>query len=401
MVHKVKAHVTDIEVTNGYSKVDRDGNCFVDAAANDGRRMHPQDADATNLARKSWVLVQTIGRFLARINLVALEAADDMPAPPDDDNTASVERVARPPRHSTVVEDDRLRCVWCLRTALVGHSIQGECVQASAHRIWKAGDLFICARCGAYSQVRATNIRGKCEGRKTRAGAAALNKVFNDQKHPSSNAPLPEAVLWKCCPDVVITFADDNPDGTLEEWLTESMDKEEVDALELTRLEGIVVPAGPAAFAPEESVPAAPTSVNTSDLLRSMHQIAERFIGDDDLQEYGFHRRSSSDQVDNVFTRAVQPSLSNASSSTEPARSLNAIWEPWLGWRTLTPIVPNFFVASGSALRNRFRMPGHPSGPAPTVRDLFNGSRRASSSAAAVPTPAASDEPFDFDYEPF
>ena len=30
LVYKVKAHVTEIEVTNGYPKIHRDGNCFVD-----------------------------------------------------------------------------------------------------------------------------------------------------------------------------------------------------------------------------------------------------------------------------------------------------------------------------------------------------------------------------------
>ena len=116
--------------------------------------MHPVDAAKTDEARQILIMTTIVAKYLVRVNLEALNAADDVP--PFDRREITKETVARSrpvltPRHAAVPDGKGFRCLWCLKTSPSASRFRGECTHAPGHLLWKAGELTICTLCGAFA----------------------------------------------------------------------------------------------------------------------------------------------------------------------------------------------------------------------------------------------------------
>ena len=70
------------------------------------------------------------------------------------------------------------------------------CVRADGHRVWVAGTLHICRRCGAFAEYRAFRLKGPCRGRPSRHGRDAIRRVFECGQHPKKAVELPPPIFW-------------------------------------------------------------------------------------------------------------------------------------------------------------------------------------------------------------
>ena len=78
-VEKVKAHATEADLAQGYPSWYKEGNAYADAGAKIGRTRHPRNQAEEKRIAKAFVLLQTLGRFLARISVENMKRADDVP----------------------------------------------------------------------------------------------------------------------------------------------------------------------------------------------------------------------------------------------------------------------------------------------------------------------------------
>ena len=78
-VMRVKAHATDKDINDGYPAPWREGNSHADAAAKLGRSRHPVDTVKTEEARRILLMTTTVAKFVVKVNIAALDAADDVP----------------------------------------------------------------------------------------------------------------------------------------------------------------------------------------------------------------------------------------------------------------------------------------------------------------------------------
>jgi len=123
---KVKAHVTLAEVAEGYPALWKEENSYADAAAKLGRTLHPIDQEQVREAERALLPTTGVVKFLARINVEAMRAADD--TPPFDKNKINERSVAKardlgPPEHSVVKVGQRFRCSLCLKSSACADEI--------------------------------------------------------------------------------------------------------------------------------------------------------------------------------------------------------------------------------------------------------------------------------------
>ena len=118
--------------------------------------MHPRDVALERKACKAYVLLQLVARFVARIATESMLAADDTP-PFTRDLRLIASAIAKDSKartkHAAVAIGSRVRCLWCLRSSASVECLNNfNCGHAGGHALWRAGDLTICAKCGAHSQ---------------------------------------------------------------------------------------------------------------------------------------------------------------------------------------------------------------------------------------------------------
>ena len=323
-VEKVKAHVTSKDLAEGYPTFLKDGNGYADAGAKLGRSQHPRNPDLEKSIAKSYVLLQIIARFLARISTVCMEANDDVPPitlRSKDIIGAVTREKAAPVKHAIVITDGRPRCLWCLKSAESVENLHSTpCAQAGGHILWKAGPVIICSRCGAYSQ-HCTRLLGRpCSGHATDNRRSWLRRVFEKQLHPCGDVGLPPAVLWRLCA----------PQQHIE-------------------------PLPPAADDPLEDL----QSVAARDPVARLFGYAMRLITDDDVKMKGFDDTEADDKK---YADAVK-GHTLASCSSAPGVGHVGIacvshdpehWDPWTGARVVHPITRGPTIPAHSKLRNRF-----------------------------------------------
>ena len=315
---KVKAHVTDSEVSQGYSVNLKTGNDAADVGANQGRRLHPTDEEAVIGSKKIWMLVHVVARYLARANEAALLAADDMP--PFSENLI-FSRMDKVPTHRTEKDGSRVRCVWCLRTANA-NPIPGPCHTAAAHVVWRSDDIHVCSRCGAYSTARSSHLKEDCAGRLTKSGAYAIDRMFRKGLHPKDDVRIPRPTMWKICQPIQEVM------GILDDI--------------------------------DDKKPGIPD--HGDDIGTTMQGIANQFITDEDFanDSWRFWGKKHSKSIEAEEIRDEPAPL-------DPDRE----WLPWLGNVSTRRVVRGPLIRQTARIRNNFRFPGdpsrHPSLPSPCM----------------------------------
>ena len=199
-VIKVKAHATSADVVAGYPEPWKEGNSYADAAAKQGRSMHPVDVAKTEEARRVLVTTTLVAKFLVRVNIAALDAADDVPPFDRKDLTKKIVDRSRPyvaPKHAIVPDGKSFRCLWCLKTSASSSRIRGDCLHAPGHLLWKAGDVTICTLCGGYADRQAVLLAKGCRGHVNKRGKHNLKRVFDLHLHPVQDLSVPAASYWR------------------------------------------------------------------------------------------------------------------------------------------------------------------------------------------------------------
>ena len=202
VVTKVKAHAKVSDLTSGYPLRLKEGNSFADAGAKEGRSMHPSDSALELEVARSFLLVTLVAKFLARAMEVAMRAADDVPAL-DRRAARSIGRgaaplCARPLVHAAVIDGDRYRCAWCLRSAASKAALEASpCSATNQHVLWKAGGIVICRKCGCYSGSRVVRLSGDCIWRRGKRARWNIHRVFVKGLHPNNPAPVEAPTFWR------------------------------------------------------------------------------------------------------------------------------------------------------------------------------------------------------------
>ena len=78
-IEKVKAHATDADLRQGYPLWYKEGNAYADAGAKKGRIRHPRNPPLEKKIAKAYVLLQMMGRYVARMAVSNMERNDDVP----------------------------------------------------------------------------------------------------------------------------------------------------------------------------------------------------------------------------------------------------------------------------------------------------------------------------------
>ena len=95
-------------------------------------------------------------------------------------------------RHDFVRVQGRLRCIRCLRSALVPSSLPPRCsAEGRRHRLWSVGPYTFCSACGSYSRENTVGLARPCKGGVIRQSAAAyrLNRLW-EACDPQTGAAL-------------------------------------------------------------------------------------------------------------------------------------------------------------------------------------------------------------------
>ena len=83
---------------------------------------------------KAYILLQMMGRYVARMAVHNMERKDDVPPFERDSGAIRAAVVAerrRPQKHATIDHDGRVRCIWCLKTSTSAEAIKKtKCQQA-------------------------------------------------------------------------------------------------------------------------------------------------------------------------------------------------------------------------------------------------------------------------------
>ena len=319
---KVKAHASAADMAAGYDQWLKEGNSYADAGAKLGRSRHPREPDLEKKACKAYVLVQMLGRFIARSCAESMRAGDDVP--PHDRNLKKIRKEVcrektRSPKHAIVEDNERFRCLWCLKSAATSEALKtAKCSQAGGHNLWRSSGITICSRCGGYSQFSTRLLGAECTGTAVGSRKHWLKRVFSLHLHPVEDKRIQRPVFWKSCAQQQLVEQD------------------------------------PQALAEDCNVENCPDYL----LPQSILALADTFVSDDDCKLRGYIV-SEADAVkysDAVIGASDKVDVNGMKISHvgEPTRSSSSVnWEPWVGQRTLRPITVAH-TGRGSTIRNRF-----------------------------------------------
>ena len=148
------------------------------------------------------IMTTIVAKYLVRVNLAALDAADDVPPFDRREITKAVVDRSRPaatPKHAVVPDGEGFRCLWCLKTSPCATRFRGNCQHAPGHLLWKAGDVTICTLCGAFADKQTVLLTKACRGVINKRGKSNLKRVFDSHCHPVHDIALPVATHWQTC----------------------------------------------------------------------------------------------------------------------------------------------------------------------------------------------------------
>ena len=122
-------------------------------------------------------LVTAVGRYLGRFQRV-------WPSPRQEharvlggrrDPALSADHPEPDGRRDFVRVQGRLRCIRCLRSALVPSSLPPRCsAEGRRHRLWSAGPFIFCSACSSCSRENTVGLAKPCKRGVLRQGATAF-----------------------------------------------------------------------------------------------------------------------------------------------------------------------------------------------------------------------------------
>ena len=202
-VFKTKAHTTVASVRHSVVLQWRKlGNDAADVRAKEGARLHPDSPPVRVRFDRSCVLVDTLGRYFARV--LDWAAARDLLPP-------SLAALGRPrqlklPGHVVAIGPGGVqRCVRCYRIEKPGGAkLAGDCVGYGLrpHYILSCGTGIYCGICGVYSFAQTKMLSTACLGRPANQGSAGRLRKLLAGEHPTKCAWLGAEV----CPAIEDIF---------------------------------------------------------------------------------------------------------------------------------------------------------------------------------------------------
>ena len=201
-VEKVKAHEGKEAAASNGTDHHRIGSGLADAAAKLAGSFHelPKDdlqaaADARAMSR---ALISFFGAAAARRDdcggkeLLLHEDGDGcMQAFERDSSNSRHTRspelcITDEPKHVACRVPNGVRCVWCHRRALDEDALERvDYSWAPEHVTWASGSIFMCERCGAYSEDRTRGLKSRCVPPDKHA-RLRMRRFFECHVHPAS-----------------------------------------------------------------------------------------------------------------------------------------------------------------------------------------------------------------------
>jgi len=316
---KVKAHVTLAEVAAGYPTLWKEGNSYADAAAKLGRTLHPIDSEQVREAERALLLTTVVVKFLARVNVLAMKAADDTPAfdrSKINERSVAKQREQGPPRHSVVDVGDRFRCTWGHKSSASRNDIaNGHCIHAGGHHLWIAGELIICTLCGGFSSKSTRLLKHTCRRRWSAYGDNNVKRVFDRNLHPLRDTHVDPPVLWLVC-------------KPFQEMC-------------------------------EQSSTALPHEIANVDRGLFTVSLLNTLAREVDLEDTAVRTAFGSSAADSEhYATAIAGHLASSPGVAACTSGDPDFWLPWTGFRQARTIVRGAPIARGTLTRNRFRFPG-------------------------------------------